>query len=112
MTIALMLGLTEVLAGTSGQAFKVEPLVAPWKPVGYALQAFRLAPARPNAIAADRSAGPTRSGLVQLRSERTGVTCTMRILEAKPIVDAGILAPLAAPHPDPIVRNSSSPCVD
>jgi hypothetical protein len=112
MAITLIVGLAGVLAGTSGQEFKVDPLVVPWRPVGYALQAFRLGPAHPNVRATGLSAGPTRSGLVQLRSERTGVTCTMRILEVKPTVDAGIFAPLGAPHPDPIVRSSLSPCVD
>jgi hypothetical protein len=47
----------------------------------------------------------------QLENKRTGVTCTMRIVQANPTFDLGILAPSSGPHPDPIVRNSISPCV-
>ena len=48
----------------------------------------------------------------QLQNRRTGVTCTMRIIKVQPTLDRGILAPTSAPHIDPIVRNSLSPCVE
>lgn len=51
-------------------------------------------------------------GVVQLSNRRTGVTCTMRIVQAKPSVDPGIRFGAPEQHPDPIVRNSVSPCVE
>ena len=57
-------------------------------------------------------ASSTGDQIGQLQNRRTGVTCTMRIIKVQPTFDRGILAPNSAPHPDPIVRNSVSPCVE
>ena len=51
-------------------------------------------------------------GVVQLQNRGTGVTCTMRIIESRPTVDPGIRPTTSGPHPDPMVRNSLSPCVE
>jgi hypothetical protein len=48
----------------------------------------------------------------QLQNRRAGVTCSMRIIEVEPTFDRGIFAPDSTPHPDPIARNSLSPCVE
>jgi hypothetical protein len=53
----------------------------------------------------------TDSGFVQLRSKRTGVTCTMLIVPVDPSVDPGILVTTSEDRPDPIVRNELSPCL-
>jgi len=54
----------------------------------------------------------TDDQIVQLQNKRIGVTCGMRIVKVEPSIDPGILAPSSAPHPDSIVRNSHSPCVE
>jgi hypothetical protein len=89
----------------SGEAFKVAPLVfgSPYRRPAF--QPFRLAQADPNTSLIS-------TGVVQLQNRRTGVTCTMRILELKPSPDLGIFSPASGPHPDPIVRSSLSPCVE
>lgn len=47
-----------------------------------------------------------------LTNPRTGTTCTMMILAATPVIDAGIFAPGGAgPVVDLITNNSLSPCV-
>jgi hypothetical protein len=98
-------------SATSSEAFKTEPRLALWRPLGHPLRAFGLVWTHPAVVVPDPVASPASTGLVQLQNPRTGVTCTMRILEVKPTIDAGIVASLSGPHPDPIVRNSSSPCV-
>jgi hypothetical protein len=116
MLILVLAGIlaTDAKTATSSEAFKVDPLIVPWNPVGHALFAFRLVvPAHPNALArAQPGASPASTDPVQLQNSKTGFTCAMRILEVKPIPDPGILAPVSGSHTDPIVRNSSSPCVE
>ena len=47
----------------------------------------------------------------QLTNKRTGVTCTMLIVQG-PEVDPGIHAPRTGPVPDRIVNKAVSPCVE
>ena len=47
----------------------------------------------------------------QLTNKRTGVTCTMLIVQG-PEVDPGIHAPSSGPVPDRIANNGASPCVE
>ena len=98
-------------SATSSDAFRIEPLAPLGRPVGYALQAFRILTAGPSSRLRE-DAGATSAGIVQLQSHRTGVTCTMRILQVKTNLDPGIVAPASGPKPDAMVRNSSSPCLD
>jgi hypothetical protein len=72
---------------------------------GHFFQAFSL-------VAAPSGAGNTVTSILQLQNRQTGTTCTMRILQAKPNLDPGIFSRASGPHPDPIVRNSASPCVE
>ena len=64
-------------------------------------------------LPAPRDPEPSRPREDQLTSRRTGFTCTMRILRVGPSVDSGIVAKMTPvqPHPDPIVRNDLSPCL-
>ena len=95
----------EAVAATQGPsflAFRSEPLVF-WKPAPRTRLWLSATPAGP---------GSANTPTIQLKNERTGVTCAMRILEVKPVPDAQIVAPLSGPHPDRIVRSSLSPCVE
>jgi hypothetical protein len=88
-----------------GQEFNgVQPALV-WPLPSYSFQPFGLVTPEP-------SAGKTVTSILQLQNRRTGTTCTMRIVPAKPNLDPGIFSPAAGPHPDPIVRNSASPCVE
>lgn len=90
---------------TSPGAFQVAPLV-----LG---SAVRMVPFQAFGVPQARSgAGGEDERIVQLENKRAGVTCTMRIITVKPTIDRGILAPTSVPQPDPIVRNSLSPCVE
>ena len=88
--------------GPSLQGFTSEPLVL-WKAGTRVRQWLSAGPAQ---------AFATSPKVPQLTNQRTGVTCSMRILEVKPVPDGEMVAPAAGPHPDPIVRNSHSPCVE
>jgi len=77
----------------------------------------KIAVARPTPLlipspSASPSPDPVESGERQLTNRRTGVTCTLRIVPKLPSVDRGAVAETAEGHPDSIVRNDASPCVD
>lgn len=50
----------------------------------------------------------------QLSNGRTGVTCTLRVVPAGTSTDAGMIRslPQRRSHPDRILRNDLSPCVE
>jgi hypothetical protein len=87
----------------STEAFRAEPLSL-GKPVRLLWQLFSFVPASPRIGASSPEISP-------LRNRRTGVTCSMRILAIKPVLDEAMVVPYETP-PDPIVRNASSPCVE
>ena len=81
-----------------------EPLTL-WSAANRSLPWLRLLSAQPR-----ETAEGTRN--LQLQNQRTGVTCSMRILQVKPVPDPRMIAAASGPHPDPIVRSSLSPCVE
>jgi hypothetical protein len=87
----------------STEAFRPEPL-SRGKPVRLLRQLFSFVPSSPPIETSNPEISP-------LRNRRTGVTCSMRILAIKPVPDEAMVVPYKTP-PDPIVRNSSSPCVE
>jgi len=103
---------TATRPGGSARASRIAPLGAR-EPQGHSLNLFRLVPADPRALLRiDPGAVSASSDPIQLHNPRTGVTCSMRIVEVKPTVDPGIFAMVDVPHLDPIVRGSASPCVE
>jgi len=101
-----------LLTGAEASSTKRTPTAQEFSGVSMAVLK-PLALLRPFSLwSAEPSAGPARTKLLQLENHRSGVTCTMRIMQVNPDLDAGIVSGASGPHPDPIVRNSASPCVE
>ena len=73
--------------------------------------AFEVLSGRPEGPAADMNPRRGSRKPTQLTNKRTGVTCTMLIVQG-PEVDPGIHAPRTRPVADRIVNNAASPCVE